>query len=760
MFLEKIVIEKYGPFSCVSFEPDPGVNVFVAKDEATRAALFGFLTFMLYGESEDPLLAPAAAGSLTVKTEEGRYQIERRCKISPEGRRFSLVFTDLATGEPLTGVPGETLLGIDRAAFCGIAGIGRFQKAKEKTPADNPPDGGLPDAMVSLLFSGSETIDPFAAMAGLEHAAEHYRDAAGHGSLDRLDKKVSRLAGAIEEREQAYARQINRRQTLAKSKALFIKNGDDLAHYNEMFARIEAMAHLRGFLILERKEAALVKAAEALAKEKARDSYREFLPDASYLTALDDTYADLVKTGEALAAKTEEEALLPRLTLSNAETSILKHVDEKGGKDGAVKELQSAAVKESKRKRGGIALIISAILFCLASLPAFLGLFTSLSSQAVFLGTLFLCAGLVLAVGAAILLAVGGKRKKEVLLFYRAGSLSDALAAMENACAARARWEDNQRQHEKLRHEVDDLRQQLAANEQRADALLSRWGRVYQDLDSVVTTRKEVAALLTRLSDANAAFDAAMQAKDKAAAPLAGVSRQEVEETITRTAPLGDLPLVPDNDLILKRSFCDKRQKALGEQIAAMEEELNAQSDEAPDLSEEKAALAVLQQSQKAREEEYKSLLLSREALEAATERYRKDTLPALAAAVDALLLPVFPAHQQGLGLAGTLALPLQEAADMIRAAFEKSRPAMRTLIYTALRLAHRQLKFAKEAPPLFFDSLTASLPPKRQEQIALLFGASGSGQVFLLEQEPWTLPPDGALPSPRLFSLESENDF
>ena len=140
------------------------LNIISGTNESGKSTVMLFIRFMLYGlparrsarsSDRDRALnweSKRAAGTMLLESGGKQYLIERRAAASGAKLNESLKLTDLATGEQISAVPGEYILGVpsevfDNSCFIEQMKAGSINRAETASAIEN------------MLASADEKID-------------------------------------------------------------------------------------------------------------------------------------------------------------------------------------------------------------------------------------------------------------------------------------------------------------------------------------------------------------------------------------------------------------------------------------------------------------------------------------------------------------------------------------------------------------------------------------------------------------------------
>lgn len=320
MIIEKIRIECFGKLEQRDFEFCEGVNIIEGANESGKSTLAAFIKFVFYGlssKAKDSGLSDrekymswskgSAGGSLILRTDDGRYRIDRVIMSSGQtsengekkiSYREGVAIVDLSNNSPIKvkEEPGEYFFGVDADTFARTAFVSQLDGARIEGEK-------MTQAIENILFSADENVNVQKAVKKLEvsRIALLHKNAKG-GKIYELEAARAELESKLEG-----ARRINA-DILAKEASL----EDAQAKLSEVEGKKSALA--RGIKAFE--NATILFLFDKLRTfEKASEQYKEkeaefcakyekdaFMPDKEYVELLREKDQALKLAGDKLEA--------------------------------------------------------------------------------------------------------------------------------------------------------------------------------------------------------------------------------------------------------------------------------------------------------------------------------------------------------------------------------------------------------------------------------------------------------------------------
>ncbi len=411
--IEKIEIISFGKLKNASLTADSGMNILSAPNESGKSTLAAFIKFVFYGyagsrvqtlsDNEKKLYTPwdgeVSEGSVTIKADNNRYIVHRRCIASGKD---TVEITNRNTGRPefFGEVPGEIFFGVSEEVFVRTLFFRQLTAPQSK-------DEVLADRLKNIAISADEQVGTKKAIQRLNDAKNELKGRLGSGLIPKAEKERDDLEELIT-MSTDIRREVNRLGGEIKKRSVTISDAEKkLKALNEERRNIEkyeASLRLRNInrLALEEENArAEYENASAGLKKRDDTAFRElFSKNTEYVAECRDCDKIALSLSDA---NSERDDLLSELKIDETDVKTAEKL-----------------IKSSKK--------LSDILFVSAAILIVSGIIMSLASKTTMgLGIIVAVLGIVLgAVGAVILAKPTGFAKE--LGLSGIGELKDAVA--------------------------------------------------------------------------------------------------------------------------------------------------------------------------------------------------------------------------------------------------------------------------------------------------------------------------------------------
>ncbi len=202
MYIEKIHIDTFGMLNDLDIELDAGMNIIKGNNESGKSTIAAFIKFILYGipqKERDTVMSwrtGGAAGSLTIKTDDKTYRVERAIIANREAVQLIDGDTNMPVRGALKGTtPGEFLFSVDADMFEATAFVSQLGSSA-------PSGAKVSEGIENILFSADEGVNTQRALSKLDSARKAilHKNEKG-GRLAELDTDCAelelRLADAV-----------------------------------------------------------------------------------------------------------------------------------------------------------------------------------------------------------------------------------------------------------------------------------------------------------------------------------------------------------------------------------------------------------------------------------------------------------------------------------------------------------------------------------------------------------------------------------
>ncbi len=398
--IEKIEIISFGKLKNASVTPASGINILSAPNESGKSTLAAFIKFVFYGyagsrmqtlsDNEKKLYTPwdgeVSEGSVTIKADNNRYVVHRRCIAS--GKDMVEV-TNRNTGRPefFGEVPGEVFFGVSEEVFVRTLFFRQLTTPQSK-------DDILADRLKNIAISADEQVGTKKAIQRLNEAKNELKGRLGSGLIPKAERERDELEESITASADI-RREVTRLGGEIKKRFETISDAEeklkDLNEERRNIEKYEASLRLRNInrLILEEENArAEYEAASAGLKKRDDAAFRElFAKNTEYVAEC----RDCDKISSALNdAKRERDELLSDLKIEESDAKTAEKI-----------------IKSSKK--------IANILFVSAAILIVFGIIASLASETTMgLGIIVAVLGVILGVVGAVMLTKPSNFAKDI----------------------------------------------------------------------------------------------------------------------------------------------------------------------------------------------------------------------------------------------------------------------------------------------------------------------------------------------------------
>lgn len=264
VMIEKIEIVSFGKLKMVQVAPGKGINLLSAPNESGKSTLAAFIKFVFYGYTSGrvqsildndkklytPWDNPQSEGALYIKTESGRYKIER--KYLQSGKETLEVF-ETHSGKLLnTGVqPGEHFFGVNEVTFEKTAFFRQLTIPSGK-------DEYIAEQLQNIAMSADEQISTKKALKRLTDARNMLSGRAKSGLIPKMEADQTELEQKLTDAADTNKMILELVDKITDSKKMASDNGkilEKLTAERENINKYEAALRLSQLKELERTEA-------------------------------------------------------------------------------------------------------------------------------------------------------------------------------------------------------------------------------------------------------------------------------------------------------------------------------------------------------------------------------------------------------------------------------------------------------------------------------------------------------------------------
>ena len=711
----------------------PGFNVIEGENESGKTTLASFIRFIFYGlpdkahrERYTSWGSTVAAGALTLSDGKGEYRVEREC--SGPGRD-KIRITDLATGAPCFGDadPADIFLGVPVDVFDHSAYVGQISGGEV--------DGGkVSRAIQNILFSADENVSAEKALKKIDDARIllYYKNLKG-GKIHELKTR----------RDDLLLRAERARKANADTAALEASVRDTRDKLEEARAKAdETGAVLRGaeFAVRQRGLARLKEFADSADKAAAEydgacaaDTFDGFIPDAAYVSELEDAQREYRAADEAYeAARAELEAHGGESGKLAPIKEFAARIDAMGGRE----EIESAVARAAKsRGRSRALAVVFFILTALFGSGAAALFFVKLPDAFSFLPdkpvpTMITGGAAALSLMLAVIFIIRRSQARvfinEVLVDLDLDGTDEleARLAQLNTDATRLQIFDSRMQEYERRASETKMKRDLGAV--RLEKLLAKWGR-----DDAGQASVDAAASVEKRDALKVELDKFVLARDTLADQL-GVT--DVAAALAEYDPDFDgEPLDPERMDRVRHEydFYFKQSGALGDKLHNLETELAVISATRESPGEIADELARVTADIERLTKKHAALVMAYDGIVAAETDLRESVSPRLAATAGEVIATITGGKYDRLGVGHELELAYD--AQSRSHGIEFMSAGTRDVAYLSLRFALIELLFDGKTPPLIFDESFSRLDDKRYGALLCVIGQMTSRGVQTL---------------------------
>ena len=362
MIIERIDVKSFGLLNDLTLEFSDTVNVIEGQNEAGKSTIAAFIKYMLFGfENEQSgnesalderkkrisWTSGTAQGSMTVRTQDKRYMINRSTVRTDQGYKEECSIVDLESGANVFGKmdAGKVFLGVDKELYVNTAFVGQLGD----TSID---EDKVREAIEAILFSESAQRNAAQAMERISEKMDVmlHKDEEG-GMIFDLGRKEEELEAEMarfdEDNKQILVKEtelhaIRREKAVAEEKLARFYDSDN-CYKNVMLIQTFDKLHE-----LEEECAEKTQTYDSFIKENTRADY---VPTEQYLTEIalarrgvNDTYRNLCEAEEnyarersAIGITREIEGAIERADTLGGESEILSRAG--GLRSGFIKNL-------------------------------------------------------------------------------------------------------------------------------------------------------------------------------------------------------------------------------------------------------------------------------------------------------------------------------------------------------------------------------------------------------------------------------------
>ena len=367
MRIIKLEIKEFGGLKDRVLELSDGLNVLYGKNESGKSTVALFIRFMLYGlpkksakssdrERSISWSGGRAEGSMEVEYRSGRYRIERRAAASGARVNETLSFTDLGTGEKISGEPGAFFFGVPLEIYESSSSISQMKIAQingEKTVS----------AIENMLVSADEDIDVSRALSMIDKVRREYRLNKGNGGIIfDTESEISTLKSRLSDATQKHLLYNRTSDELERARRSMEEIDSQRKQSSAILEQINDALLLGRFLELDQKKSRLDATEKELLALEGAEARNGNVPTDAHSQELKRARIALNEASVKCVFKKREYDALP--TVEESKLPLARKGEEiraAGGKAEYISEaVRLDGRAKGKKKAGGI-LLTSAI---------------------------------------------------------------------------------------------------------------------------------------------------------------------------------------------------------------------------------------------------------------------------------------------------------------------------------------------------------------------------------------------------------------
>ncbi len=730
MTIEKIHIDYFGNLINRTFELEEGLNIIQGDNESGKSTLGAFIKFIFYGllsKSKDSELSErdryinwnegCAAGSLTVKTKNASYRIERAMIIAGEksengalkrSYRDAFQVIDLATNSPITitGSPGEYFFKTNEELYSKTCFVSQAQGTKVSSDK-------LTSTIENILFaSDDEEINVEKALKKLDSARVYllHKNEMG-GKIYELEEKHRELEKKLANAKQNASLILDTQNSINHASLALETKLDEIKKLERKISAFETVSlkelYQKYDSIKTEREAARAQLNKIYHKER-------FIPDKDYITELENANDDLIKSKKLLAKLEENEK-----TVSDKANENKQEIKKE--------ELQALYTKKK------FTVCLSLTFFILSIVFGLLGGASVYYTYLPDIGKTVLAAAafpFVFALIFFVLKLSTNKKIKESIKRQNESNKHELASAFDSAAADSVEESEALSQIQALRNDIfqkalklDTLKSKLGENLDTEEALkLAR--EAQNTTNQAVLHIKELDNMLEMLKIQLKPYD-----------------KQTVYDFVVTDSDLEGIDAQNINEKRKAKSFLTSSAQVLKTRIHELEKTLASLYP----LAEDPAAISEKLELANAYIKEYRkkhaAYLLASETIIKASEKIRENIAPLLAKHTSMLMEKITDGKYTDIGIDNNLKISVP-TDDLTRSSAYLSK-GTQDAAYISLRLALIKVLFKEELPTVILDESFASLDNTRLcAMLKLLCGKELSLQsiVFTSNDREYTL--------------------
>lgn len=735
MKIIELNIVEFGGIKNKKITLSEGLNVIYGDNESGKSTVMLFIKFMLYGlprrsaRSNDRERALSwdnhrALGTMLVENGGIQYLIERRATMETKLSEHSKM-TDLSTGEPVSGIPGEVLLGVPAEIFESSCFIPQMRASDvSHTQASG--------AIENMLVSADESIDVTRILEKIDKVRKEYKLNRGEGGLlYETEQKLSSLRAKYREATEKHIAFNEMSARLARKERSIEKITASYTASKKMLDDVNTAQIIRRFDELALQKSKLSNTRQALSALEDNTAVNGFLADGSHVSALLSARTALTDS-DAKAKKREEEiSSLPKLSKEDSALAQTgSSIEQSGGKDAVLTDVRAYEKKRRTLLSWGMTLLCAGLV-CVAACAVTFVLSKLIPAIAVSAaGIVLLTLGVVFAVKSS-----GAKRNRdsacgqygvgfadiEEYIDRCVSALSRSRALSSDAIAANARLGSAQEDRQAAINNLCSLIKKTApVTDTSVSALISLSASEERRLDAFC---RERARLLKEIY----ALEALVANSEN---ELSAYNEQELRQAVHIN--VSDLTQDMIEKIKTKERFDRERldishneARSLRESLAALRAGLSADPIEISDKIRE------LEQKLDDDTRYYNALMLAKEHVERASEAMSGSVTPDISRRASELMSRISGGKHSAVQTTKNFELSVEQDGFLVNS--ELLSGGTREVAYICLRIALMGRLFGAALPPLIMDESLCQLDDDRVGNVlSMLSKLSDTAQCIL----------------------------
>lgn len=701
MYIENLNITAFGRLNDFELDLTPGINIIEGANESGKSTITAFIKFMFYGLTPKERTvyigwnSSIAAGTLTFKSGEKRYRIERALKCISTGSKQTfkeaVQLVDLSNNMPCHKgeSPGLLFFGVDADMFAATAFVSQLGGTTVK-------GAKVSDGIENLLFSADESINTQRALDKIDAARVQllHKNAKG-GRIYELSNEIAELEARLDESLKMSAEIRAKEAKLADMRA---KEASDRQKADILTEKLEIFEAQTVAKLFDRMH--LLEAKTAELKSQIESSGTN---SADTINALRTAYTKIDQLKQQLNSMQA-----PEKTYSDhAMDKKLEEFSSHGGRSGL--EDEKSDLRSAVKSHFGAGVVLTVFAFCAFAVAALTNILKL--DQMFMIGGILI--GILMAAFAVILFRSANKSKTELRELDEAFDIE----LMESELNHRNAENDAARTAAVIKQSVQN----------QLDEALSAVKRDFGiEPDILPEKLKELDAQSREAAEQCAEYDKNCALLTQMRGQLERYDETDIRSKVGKNSDGVDAANL--NAVKREAEFLTNSAKSLERFSIQLEREL-AQTSNIENPSKLEDRLNALKLERSKLEKQLAGLKLADEKLREASANLRSSVAPRLAENAGKLLGVITEQKYSEVGVGNELDLTCrtecgQKNIDLLSAGTQDA-------AYLALRISLCGLIYRKDAPPMIFDESFGRIDNERCK--AMLKLVAGCEQSLIL---------------------------